>query len=343
LTKLKADGTGLVWSTYFSGTGAESISNLQLASDGSLWIAGFTASLDLPHEPPIPPGCVPVLGRALPYIARISPDGGEVRDLRIAWTLAEQGNRFFIDTSGLSVFESSTGAPVGVTYDRVASLTWGPGADGFCLLDPADWTLLGEVAPGQLVTVFGNDLDPQRTTVLLDGSPATILYNSQQQINVQTPAELSDRSAVTITIVSGDRSVSIPLAVVRSSPAAFLSGVSFAVDNPGLACGGMAILPAFLPVADNDDGTANSCAHPAPPGSHVTLYFNGAGLQPRFSLAGSNSFVDIESAQVVPGFPAGFWQLRLRVSDHASGLGTVSVQIDGKNSRVSPLGLVVGN
>jgi len=258
------------------------------------------------------------------------------------WTLAEQGNRSFIDTAGLSVIENSTGTPIVVTSDRIASLTWGSGADAFCMLDPADWTLLSDVAPGQLLTVFGNNLDPQQT-VLFNGSPAAILYSSQQQINVQAPVELADQTAVTITVIAGNRSFSLPLSVVQSSPAAFLSAVSFAVDNPGLSCGNVAILPAFPPLADNDDGTYNGCAHSAPAGSRVTLYFNGAGLHPSFSLPGSNSFVDIESAQVVPGFPAGFWRLKLRVSDRASGLGTVSAQIDGKSLRVAPLGLVFGN
>jgi hypothetical protein len=51
VTKLKPDGTGLVWSTYIGGSRLDSINSIEVDRDGDAYIAGVTDSEDLPATP----------------------------------------------------------------------------------------------------------------------------------------------------------------------------------------------------------------------------------------------------------------------------------------------------
>lgn len=48
LTKLNRDGTGLVYSTYFGGTGSDAATDIALDPSGNIYIAGATQSADFP-------------------------------------------------------------------------------------------------------------------------------------------------------------------------------------------------------------------------------------------------------------------------------------------------------
>lgn len=48
VSRLSADGTTLAWSTYVGGAGQESLNDLALDASGSILVAGFTDSTDLP-------------------------------------------------------------------------------------------------------------------------------------------------------------------------------------------------------------------------------------------------------------------------------------------------------
>jgi len=71
ITKLKADGSGLVFSTLLGGTGEDdAIMRLRLDAEGNLYVAGHTKSTDFP----VTPGCAqPELGgRSDCYLAKLS-------------------------------------------------------------------------------------------------------------------------------------------------------------------------------------------------------------------------------------------------------------------------------
>ena len=85
LTKVNATGTGLVWSTFFSGTGSESITDLRLDTNGTLVIAGLSGSRDLPDATPPPVGCNPGLLTELAYVARLAPEAAAVIDSRYVY------------------------------------------------------------------------------------------------------------------------------------------------------------------------------------------------------------------------------------------------------------------
>jgi hypothetical protein len=51
ITELSAQGTGLVYSTYFGGTGDDDASSCVLDAEGNVYLDGLTTSLDLPTTP----------------------------------------------------------------------------------------------------------------------------------------------------------------------------------------------------------------------------------------------------------------------------------------------------
>ncbi len=51
--KLNAAGAGLVWSTFFGGTGFETARGIAITTGGRAWIVGSTASTDLPTRNPL--------------------------------------------------------------------------------------------------------------------------------------------------------------------------------------------------------------------------------------------------------------------------------------------------
>ena len=63
IMKLTADGSTILYSTYFGGTlGATSISSLATDSKGNLYLTGSTTAIDFPHTAGMPFGILPTVG-----------------------------------------------------------------------------------------------------------------------------------------------------------------------------------------------------------------------------------------------------------------------------------------
>ena len=107
--------------------------------------------------------------------------------------------------------------------------------------------------PGALVSLVGIGFHGAPETVMIGGVAAPVLYAGPNQINVQIPFE-AIAGVVDLTITS--ENISIKLPITRSL------GI-FTTDGMHAA-------------ALNGDGSVNSAANPAPPGSVVTLYATGA-------------------------------------------------------------------
>src|ERR1022692_91085 len=59
VTKLNADGSGLLWSTFFGGSNQDAISAMAIDANGDIYIAGQANSADLPGSFAAPTGCRP--------------------------------------------------------------------------------------------------------------------------------------------------------------------------------------------------------------------------------------------------------------------------------------------
>ena len=59
----------------------------------------------------------------------------------------------------------------------------------------------GEIAPGEIVSIFGSGFDPNNTQLLFDGKRATIFYLGTGQINALAPVDLVPNTTAQISIV----------------------------------------------------------------------------------------------------------------------------------------------
>ncbi len=136
------------------------------------------------------------------------------------------------------------------------------------------------VAPGEIVSVFGEGLGPivlenfelgpdnklpdylGETLVLFDGIPAPLLATSDGQVNAVVPYDIAGQSHMEMLVIyNGSVSTPFLLPVKNASPGLFTLNAS--------GKGQGAIL--------NQDLTVNSFSNPARPGSIVVLYATGLG------------------------------------------------------------------
>lgn len=139
----------------------------------------------------------------------------------------------------------------------------------------------GTVAPGEIFSIFGQNIGPATPAgfalgsngkvatnlggvqVLFDGLPAPLLYTSATQINAIVPYEVAGQSATNVVV--NFSSLNIPaggVPVTASAPAIFT------LDFTGQ--GGGAVR--------NQDNSVNTPANPAPRGSIVQIYATGQGV-----------------------------------------------------------------
>lgn len=126
----------------------------------------------------------------------------------------------------------------------------------------------GGVAPGELLTFFGDALGPQTlsaapvTRVAFDNQTAPLIYTQANQVSAIAPFALQGRALTRLTIeYQGLTSAEFLLPILAAKPAVF------AIDGSGQGPG--AIL--------NQDASVNSAANRAAPESVVVLYATGGG------------------------------------------------------------------
>ncbi|HVV44409.1 MAG TPA: IPT/TIG domain-containing protein, partial [Bryobacteraceae bacterium] len=192
-----------------------------------------------------------------------------------------------------SIFISKGGS----TLSLSGLLTLTPPAQGTVNSPPVPTTTLqglvnaasqlgnGTVSPGEIATVYGNNLAPSGgpyfggfenagfdgagvlsgsfadVTVTFDGVPAPLFFVSSGQINLQVPFEVAGK-ATTQMVVNYLGSPSPPIAV----PVLSIEPALFTYPIPTAAYTG------------NQDATANTAANPAARGSYITVYGTGLGL-----------------------------------------------------------------
>ena len=136
------------------------------------------------------------------------------------------------------------------------------------------------ISPGEMLVIFGTAMGPTdlkgfaldsqgRVTttlsdvqVLFDGTAAPLVYVSESQIAVMAPYGIAGKSTTQVQVVyKGVGSAVFPKTVAQSAPGIFTTDAS----GKGQAA------------TTNSDGSLNSPANPAVPGSWVTFYITGEG------------------------------------------------------------------
>lgn len=367
VTKLNAGGTGLLWSTFFGGSGAgigsfvvgDSIGGLAVDAGGNLWIAGFANSADLPGlwTTPVASRPVAVNGQSPPaFVTRLSADGGTILPTQLLATL----QRDMGDPTGGAVAVRADGTAV-VAGSEVDQVSLSAPGRVTMIADPADNAKLVSVAPGQLLTLYGTNLAPEGiapstggfptffngVTVTFNGIAAPILYTAANQINLQVPYEIAGQSQVTMDVsgqsISPAVSESYILAVAERQPSIFVGAASYDAPIFDIAtCNGTSIA-GLQPLAFNADGSANSCANPAAAGSTVTIFLNGLGVTTPAQLTisavtGSTTPLPTET---LPGEIASVVQVQVTVASPSSALTLEVLDNSGTVFRVRGPGVAI--
>jgi uncharacterized protein (TIGR03437 family) len=155
----------------------------------------------------------------------------------------------------------------------------------------------GDIAAGEIVTIFGSGFDPKQTQLLFDGLPATTFYIGSSQINALAPANLKSGSTTQISIVVAGAAVTV-----------FSSDVAGAMPGLFTVAGGVGQAAAL-----NSDGSENSASNPAARESILVLYATGQGQDlSAVSLTMGGYIAPLFYAGPAPGFP-GLMQINAQI------------------------------
>ncbi len=207
--------------------------------------------------------------------------------------------------------------------------------------------LSGALAPGEVVTIYGAALGPAQltqftavagvvpkmlagTTVLFNGMAGPVLYTEAGQVAAVVPYGVTGSQASIVVQYGGQATPAFPLPLAASAPGLF------SADSSGT---GQAL-------AINADGTANSTAHPAAPGSVITLFATGEG---QTSPAGVDGLLAV-APLAHPAQPLAVWiggqpaQVPFAggAAGEVAGVMRVDVQVPAGLSGTVPVVLLVG-
>jgi len=135
---------------------------------------------------------------------------------------------------------------------------------------------------GSLGTIMGSHLSGKSAAVTFDGSPASLLYTSDSQINLQLPLALGSKTSSSMVVtVDGSSSAPWPVALAPAWPSIFANGIL------------------------NQDNSVNAPGAAAPPGSILQIFATGipAGATVSVEIAGRTGLVPLYAgpAPTVPG------------------------------------------
>jgi uncharacterized protein (TIGR03437 family) len=318
--KVSRTGTTVEYASYLGGSDSDSgAGDLAVDAAGTLYLTGFTASRNFPLKNPWQSAFGG--GRYDTFVTRIAPNGSSLLySSFLGGRGDENGYGLAVDPQGVITvagWTSSSDLPSAVGSFKSEGLS---PADAFVARVSADNSVVipivantgimnsatglsASASPGQLITISGRSLGPDRllsavpdtagnigtllgeTRVLIDGIAAPLLSVSSTQINAIMPTSVEGKTAVQVEVeYRGQRSASIPLGIAPASPGLFTANSSGSGQAAAL----------------NENQTVNSPASPAARGSVVVLYATGYGLTNPKAREGHVTPVGASSAPILP-------------------------------------------
>lgn len=375
VTKFNATGLTPVYSTLIGGAKDDVAYHIAIDALGNAVITGATESTDFPVTPDAfqsGPGLVyRGGGRTAPgaFLTKLNASGsalaystyfgGSKNEAATAVALDAAGNAYITGVSSsinfprtMATYEPPDRAEFSTAFLARFDLASRSSMSLGSVISAATYQpgTTGVVAPGQIVTLFGNELGPAQLTTLqltadgrvdtalagvrvfFDNTPAPLLYVSAKQLSAVVPYNVPINGRTTVQVdYQGQRSN--PL-VLWTAPA--MVGV-FTQNSSGRGPG--AII--------NQDGTINSPSNPADRGSIITLFATGEGRTtpegvdgkvaaaplPRpvlriFALI-SDRATEVLYAGAAPGLVSGVLQMNIRVPETTIPGPAVPIRIGG--------------
>jgi uncharacterized protein (TIGR03437 family) len=271
--RLNSQGSALVYATYLGnsapGNNASEVGGIAIDDGGNIDVTGWAGYGTIPTSDfPVTTGAMPT---GFTYFTQLSGDGKSL----IYSTLLPYGSGGTAVATGLSRTSAVLGDAGVLTIFGQADLTL---PTVFGLANIAGPYLDGQVAPGEIISLYGTNLGPDQAVALkldssgfittdlagvqvtFDGILAPVIMAQRNQLNVQVPYEIAGKNVTAMQITSAvGTSQSFPLQVAVSEP-------------------GILTVDTLYAAAINQDGSINTQYNPAPQGSIITLFATGTGL-----------------------------------------------------------------
>lgn len=338
LAELNATGSTLNFATYLGGNSTSITSippeytngptALAVDGQGTIWVTGGSAPAALPAEPG-----ASILGQN--YIAGVSAGGSGLVSLFTS-PVGSAGADLALTPQGSVAVLGAMG------WLTISSSSPGPSVMG--IVEMSAPAVSRAVCARELISLFGVDIGPAtgRTAqivngvipnslggvqVLFNGVPAALLYAGPNQINAIVPSAITFDQIATIQIVAAGGTINAPaLPIEETIPQVLLNadGTTAAV---------------------NQDGTSNSPANHAAPGSIVSIWVVGGGasytgasdntinanpgyaqfLTSVYYAGASYPSLEVDYAGDAPDQPSGIMQINFRIPEGLGGLYEVEI------------------
>ena len=290
VAKIGPDGSQVIYAGYIGGAADDLATSIAIDGLGNAYVGGVTWS-EQNSFPVLAGPWLRYRGGREGFVAKVASSGA---GLHYAGYFGGSGNEsvtdIAVDRDGLAYVagSSNTSNP---TFPVVGpDLTPNGGTDAFvakigATILPEDSVVngasfvLGAIAPGEIVSIFGSGLGPAEgeparldsngrvatelagVEVFFDGVPAPLFFVRADQINAQAPYSLDGQSKTKVQVrFQGRDSEEMEYAAAASAP-----GIFAFFDDPGRA------------VVFNENGTLNSESNPAMRGEVVVFFATGEG------------------------------------------------------------------
>lgn len=213
-------GNGLIFSTYYGGSGSDTANAIALDTNANIFIGGQTGSLNLPLVNPIESTTaasstgwilrlgVTALPPTTPSVTSVSPTSGTGSTASFTATFGDTGGGAALSTAALLVNTSaSPGSGCYVSYN--------PGMNLFSLYNDAGTVVLATVAPGG--AIIENDqcgLNGTGSTATVSGASLTVTFSITFQPSFPGAKtvylQAGDASSTTGWVAEGTFTVTLP-------------------------------------------------------------------------------------------------------------------------------------
>jgi uncharacterized protein (TIGR03437 family) len=272
------------------------VGEMAVTPSGDVYLGGLTGS-GFPVTPSAPQICFSgTMNRTVGFLAHLDPQGaladatylagGNGADVDYVWGIAPAAGgsiRVVWHNSGNDVLSQVQFGSGGWTAAPCLSAS---------VLNAATQSAQFGIAAGELITLTGFGIGPDAgvayqpdaqgliprqlagVQVLIDGTPAPVLYAQSRQINAAVPVELAGVAFTSVSVLyNGQQFGPVSAPLTFGSPGIFRL-------QPGLSSQAIAV---------NEDQTLNSPANPAARGSVVAIWTTGYGpTNPACTTGGLN-------------------------------------------------------